>query len=819
MMRPLIRRLAEKLSRTTWVRGPRRSPARAVARPRLEALEDRTLLSFGPSILSATGVFPTGIAVGDFNGDGNLDVVTANTLDNTISVLMGRGDGTFQAPVNYTVGDRPERIAVGALHGSGLPDLVVANAGSNSLTVLLNNGNGTFRNGGMIAIDSGFRAVVLADLNGDGKPDLAVACGAPSDDVDVFLGNGDGTFGPMTRLTNSISWGVSGPIDLVVGDFNRDGKPDIVTANANTSPYPGEDNTVTYFQGNGDGTFLTGANSPSNHRNMGIIAADLRGVGILDLVSAGNTYGLVTTMRGNGNGTFQTPQAYGSSGSNFVGAADFRGTGKPDLVVVDDSGGTLTTLLNAGDGTFPTTQTYPLATGPGAEGHGLAIGDFTGDGKPDVVVALSPLNEVAVLPDEGSDVSQLRVSAAGTTVAGNPLSVTVTAKKSDGTRVTGYTGLVHFAATDAAAALPSDYTFTAADMGVHTFSVTLKTAGPQTVTVSDAFLSLSGSAAVTVSPAAAHHLAFGQQPGNTVAGQAVTPAVTVRVSDQFGNLVSTDGSTVTVAIGANPAGGTLSGTAAEPASGGVATFANLSIDKAGTGYTLQATDGTLGAATSAAFNIVSVSATMSTVSFASPTAAPGNTDLVTLVVKDTAGNAVTGLTGGSFVLTLSGGTSAGTFGPVTETATRGTYTTTFTATSPGTASTLTATVSGVTLTARPTLAVTADNSVVASFAGAGLWRWTLSGGWVQIHPSVPLSFAVDAAGDVVVTFAGAGLWRWTAAAGWAQIHPSVPQGFAVDAAGDVAAIFAGGGLWRWTAAGGWAQIHPSVPLSVAMNAT
>jgi hypothetical protein len=218
----------------------------------------------------------------------------------------------------------------------------------------------------------------------------------------------------------------------------------------------------------------------------------------------------------------------------------------------------------------------------------------------------------------------------------------------------------------------------------------------------------------------------------------------VRVSDQFGNLVSTDGSTVTVAIGANPAGGTLSGTAAEPASGGVATFANLSIDKAGTGYTLQATDGTLGAATSAAFNIVSVSATMSAVSFASPTVAPGNTDLVTLVVKDMAGNAVTGLSGSAFVLTLSGGTSAGTFGPVTETATHGTYTTTFTATSPGTASTLTATVSGIALTFRPTLTVTADNSVVASFAGDGLWRWTLSGGWAQIHPSVPLSVAMNA---------------------------------------------------------------------------
>jgi hypothetical protein len=798
---PLLR-LARRLVHPQLTRRPGRSPTRGLARPRLEVLEDRTLLSFGMPILSATGVRPTGIAVGDFNGDGKLDVVTANTIDNTISVLMGRGDGTFQAPVNYTVGMHPVRIAVGALHGGTLPDLVVANNASNSVTVLLNNGNGTFRTGATVSTDTGPRSLVLADFNGDGKLDLAVACsdGYSSFNIDVFLGNGDGTFGPKRQLA-SHEWGALGPSDLVVGDFNRDGKLDIVSAN--------DGYTVTYFQGNGDGTFLTGVGSPSNHRNVGILASDLRGVGILDLVSAGNTYGWVTVMRGNGNGTFQAPQGYGFSGSNSAGAADFRGTGKPDLVVVDDSGDTLTTLLNAGDGTFPTTQTYPLANGPGAQGAGLAVGDFTGDGKPDVVVALTQFNEVAVLPDQVG-VSSLAVSAASSTVAGASLSVTVTAKDAGGNTLPSYTGHVHFAATDSNAVLPADYTFTAADAGTHTFTVTLKSAGSQTVTVSDAGAGLSTPASVTVSPAAAHHLGFGQQPGTAVAGQVFGPAVTVRVLDQFGNVVTTDSSSVVIGLAANPGGGTLSGTTTTGAINGVATFANLSLDKAaagyalqatdgtlagatstaftvnpaaahhlafgpvpanvaagqplnppvqvsvldqfgnvvttdassvavaiatnpaggtlsgtttvgassgvatfstlsvdkpGMGYTLRATDGTLAAALSASFNIVSVSAANSTVGFASPTVVAGNTDLVTLVVKDAGGNPVTGLVGTAFSLALSGGTSAGTFGAVTETATHGTYTATFTGTTVGTASTLTAAVVGVILTTTSTITV------------------------------------------------------------------------------------------------------------------
>jgi hypothetical protein len=181
----------------------------------------------------------------------------------------------------------------------------------------------------------------------------------------------------------------------------------------------------------------------------------------------------------------------------------------------------------------------------------------------------------------------------------------VTALNSSGGTYTGYTGTVHFTSSDTQAGLPADYTFLPGDNGVHTFSVTLKSAGSQTITATDRSAgSITGSATVSVSAASARQLVFGQQPGSTAPGAVISPAVTVRVLDAYGNLVSSDSSDqVTLALGANPGGGTLGGTTTVTVSGGVATFSNLIISKPGNGYTLIASSGSLTGATSAAFNI------------------------------------------------------------------------------------------------------------------------------------------------------------------------------------------------------------------------
>jgi hypothetical protein len=153
----------------------------------------------------------------------------------------------------------------------------------------------------------------------------------------------------------------------------------------------------------------------------------------------------------------------------------------------------------------------------------------------------------------------------------------------------GYLKTVTFTSADGGATLPGRYTFTAQDGCQHTFTATLTTAGPQTLTAVDAATqTVLGSASLTVSPAAADHLEFAQQPASATAGQ-VLPPVTVRVEDRFGNL-ATDGSPdVTVALLNNPSGGTLKGTTSRMAQGGFATFDDLSITGAGSGCTLQAT--------------------------------------------------------------------------------------------------------------------------------------------------------------------------------------------------------------------------------------
>jgi hypothetical protein len=191
-------------------------------------------------------------------------------------------------------------------------------------------------------------------------------------------------------------------------------------------------------------------------------------------------------------------------------------------------------------------------------------------------------------------------------VAGTPLSVTITAKDIFGKTAVGYTGTVHFGSTDGQAMVPGDYLFTLGDGGRHVFSngVTLMTAGNQTVTATDtATASITGSASVSVNPAAADHLLFLQQPTDTPDGQTISPVV-VEVVDQFGNVETDDNSdTITLALGSNPSGGTLSGTLTLTVVNGVATFSDLAIDLAGAGYTLHATSTGLIAADSGAFRI------------------------------------------------------------------------------------------------------------------------------------------------------------------------------------------------------------------------
>jgi hypothetical protein len=187
--------------------------------------------TFQTGVFYAAGAYSQSVAAGDFDGDGTLDLVVANFASHDVSVLLGNGDGTFRPAVSYAAGSNPQSVAVGDFNGDGTPDLAVAggDSGAGSLSVLLGNGDGTFQ--AAVHYDGGIGPdrVTVGDFNADGVPDLAVA-NLYGNHVSVLLGNGDGTF----QAPDSYRAG-SGPFFAAVGDFNGDGWPDLAVANAGSN--------------------------------------------------------------------------------------------------------------------------------------------------------------------------------------------------------------------------------------------------------------------------------------------------------------------------------------------------------------------------------------------------------------------------------------------------------------------------------------------------------------------------------------------------------------------------------------------------------
>jgi hypothetical protein len=186
--------------------------------------------SFQDAQSYAVGFLPCAVAVGDFNGDGRLDLAIANRGDTiyqpgSVSVLLGKGDGTFQDAQNYAVGAFATAVAVGDLNGDKIADIVLTNGLSGTVVVLLGNGDGTFQAEENYAVGHGPQSLVMGDFNGDGIPDLAVA-NRYDDTLSILLGNGDGTL----AVAQSYAAG-SGPFFVTMADFNGDGFLDLAVTN------------------------------------------------------------------------------------------------------------------------------------------------------------------------------------------------------------------------------------------------------------------------------------------------------------------------------------------------------------------------------------------------------------------------------------------------------------------------------------------------------------------------------------------------------------------------------------------------------------
>jgi len=461
---------------------------------------------------STTGNSPVSVATGDFNGDRIQDLAATNEVDDTVSILLGKGNGAFQSHADYTTGYGPADVAVGDFNHDGFLDLAVANAGENasgqsadSVSILLGNGDGTFRTHVEYSAGRTPVSVAVGDFNGDGNLDLAVV--AQYDDaVSILLGNGNGTFGPQIEYYVSAE-----PTSVVVSDFNRDGVLDLGVASLGAG-------TVSILLGNGDGTFQAASDYTADEDPSSLVTADFNGDGIPDLAVADLGSSTVSVLLGNGDGTFQNQVAY-SSGSfpEAVTAADFNGDGILDLALAtEDNLGSVTVLLGNSNGTFQSPIDFPAGALPVA----VTAADFNNDGLMDAATPDVDANAVSVLLSGTLDLSPTTLNFGNVNVGttSSPQTVTLTNNGAKALSISSIATSASFSQTNncgsslnAGASCSISVTFspTAAGTSNGTLTITDNAAGsPQTV-------SLTGNgtgATVTFSPAS---LNFGDQQVNT----------------------------------------------------------------------------------------------------------------------------------------------------------------------------------------------------------------------------------------------------------------------------------------------------------------
>ncbi len=383
--------------------------------------------------------FVSAIVAADFNGDGKADLAFAASPG--LVIMLGNADGTFASGPTIADENSPVSLVAGDLDGNGVPDLILGDYYAGQIVALLNNGDGTFRPSGSVAAYGDTFGMALADLNGDSNLDLIttsysghsalIAAGRGTGEFDspVHLGvldgsvmraadvDGDGKqdVAVVVPFRKSI-WLLRGgteqigvlrfddyPMDILLGDFNGDGLPDLAVLTTRTGPcsrsacFTGAYETnaaVLVFYGHGDGTFEMASRTEAGSATT-FVAGDFSGDGVLDIALDNNQTGDVQVLTGRGDGTFDTGVVISGGGAFALASADFNADGLAEL-------GMLTGWPTSRSGLAPVLATYPASQTYDTffMAQYLRTGDFNGDGKPDLTV--SSLNDVWVLLNDGS---------------------------------------------------------------------------------------------------------------------------------------------------------------------------------------------------------------------------------------------------------------------------------------------------------------------------------------------------------------------------------------------------------------------------------
>jgi len=337
------------------------------------------------------GETAAGIAGGDFNGDGRLDLVTANRDSNDVSVLLADGAGTFAEEQRSCVvaavppcpqGSDPTAVVVGEMTGDTNADLAVANRLSDTVSILAGDGTGDVSLASTLTLIAGMSpsSIAIGDLNGDLEEDLVVV-GEGSTRIGVFLGNGNGTFTPPLGFPPTAG---TNPTAATLGLLDADSNLDLVVANYGAD-------SVTILMGDGDGTFTGAPTVSAGSEPTDVAVGDLDGDLIADLAVTLDDDNAVTVFLGNGDGSFGAAGAmqdvHGGAGGPFaVQIVDLDGDGSQDLAV---TAGPLVFVPGNGDGTFDEPEWYASETPASWSGEmgRFVAGDFDLDTRIDVAGA------------------------------------------------------------------------------------------------------------------------------------------------------------------------------------------------------------------------------------------------------------------------------------------------------------------------------------------------------------------------------------------------------------------------------------------------
>jgi hypothetical protein len=446
----------------------------------------------------ATGSAPFSVAAADVNGDGLSDLIVLNSGGNTVSVLLdttapGASTPIFATQQTFATGSNPHSVAVADINGDGLPDIVVANFLDNTVSVLLNMTapGATTPN---LAIQQTFSAgnrpisVTSADVNGDGRPDLIVANELASTVSVLLNATAPGATTPSFAAPQAFAAG-NLPFSVTAADVNGDGKPDLIVANLN-------DNTVsvllnTTAPGASTPTFATQQAFATGFRPQSVAVADVNGDGKPDLIvanSGDNTVSVLlnTTAPGATTPSFATQQTFATvSQPDSVTTADVNGDGKPDLIVANFGGNTVSVLLNttvpgAATPSFATQQTFATRDG----GRSVTAADVNSDGKPDLILANFHDGTVSVLLNTLYATTASGSPATGTIHYSVPTPTSTATATASATATATATSTATATATNTATATATD-TATATATATATNTATTTATNTATATATD----------------------------------------------------------------------------------------------------------------------------------------------------------------------------------------------------------------------------------------------------------------------------------------------------------------------------------------------